>query len=442
MKIAVARPISGLDKMEEGIADFEHAIKEYEDSGGEKYDPAMKKNDLLQVLPGELSELMLWMATDQGKNFQEFKEHIIVMSGKILFNKRKSPLHSVAPGEQASAAAVPQQDDGGDAELMAALNTADPEEMLQAVMKWKGKFNRGGGGGGGARRPRDDRRAAPKVGDRPQRRCPNCGEQHEKKDCTKPQVAFKDRLCWTCGGKDHTSAQCTKGKGPIKAIEDGPIKAVAEIIEKMKLNGCFAVTNDDGYVAANPRRKSRPMPIQNTLASYLSPTQWDVLRNTDVEKDDDDTGTAIEKLKARVAVSLRSPGDALPGASLGAGVTSAGGTRGWPTLPSRDPSERGAFSQCQGGMEDHAELLKQKKTVMATKAGLQKPGLHGYTVPLVSVLTRLQPKPDISQSTILKNYTIGSSYPAASITTTNATIPSSTAPSAGVPTTGVRNPLH
>ena len=35
MKFAVARPITGLDKMEEGIAEFERAIKQYEDAGGE-----------------------------------------------------------------------------------------------------------------------------------------------------------------------------------------------------------------------------------------------------------------------------------------------------------------------------------------------------------------------------------------------------------------------
>ena len=39
-------------------------------AGGEADDPGMKKNDLLQILPGDLSELMLWMATDQGKNFE------------------------------------------------------------------------------------------------------------------------------------------------------------------------------------------------------------------------------------------------------------------------------------------------------------------------------------------------------------------------------------
>ena len=38
MKVAVARPITGLDKMGGVIAEFEHAIKEYEDAGGEVYD--------------------------------------------------------------------------------------------------------------------------------------------------------------------------------------------------------------------------------------------------------------------------------------------------------------------------------------------------------------------------------------------------------------------
>ena len=90
MKVVVAKPIPPLERIEEGIAEFEHAVNEYEDAGGEAYDLAMKKNDLLQVLPGELSELLLWMATDKGQSFQEFKDHVITMSGRILFNKKKS----------------------------------------------------------------------------------------------------------------------------------------------------------------------------------------------------------------------------------------------------------------------------------------------------------------------------------------------------------------
>jgi hypothetical protein len=143
MKIAVARPISGLDKMEEGIAEFEYAIKQYEDAGGEAYDLEMKKNDLLQVLPGELSELLLWMATDKNQSFQGFKDHVITMSGRILFNKRKSPLHAVVEPQPQS----PAQEPGGDNELMAALASGDADEILAAVTKWKGRTpNRGGGG--------------------------------------------------------------------------------------------------------------------------------------------------------------------------------------------------------------------------------------------------------------------------------------------------------
>ena len=96
MKAAIAKPIPSLEKMEEGIAEFEHAIKEHQDAGGKDYgDLNMKKNDLIQVLPGELSETMLWMATDQKKPYPLFKEHVINMSAKILFNKRESPLHVV-----------------------------------------------------------------------------------------------------------------------------------------------------------------------------------------------------------------------------------------------------------------------------------------------------------------------------------------------------------
>ena len=37
------------------------------------------------------------------------------------------------------------------------------------------------------------------AADRRPRRRPNCGEVHEGR-CSKPNVDFKDRTCWTCGG--------------------------------------------------------------------------------------------------------------------------------------------------------------------------------------------------------------------------------------------------
>ena len=86
------------------------------------------------------------MAADANKGFQEFKEHVIAMAGRVLFNKKKAPLHAV----QAVAPEPPVVYDDEDSELMAALATANPDDMVAAVMKWKGKFSRGGGGSGRA----------------------------------------------------------------------------------------------------------------------------------------------------------------------------------------------------------------------------------------------------------------------------------------------------
>ena len=343
MRAAVARPIPSLEKMEEGIAEFEHAIKEYEDAGGEVYDPAMKKNDLLQILPGELSELMLWMATDQGKNFHEFKDHVITMAGKILFNKKKSPIHAVEPEPERNG-----KDFGnnGEQELMAALGMEDPEDMIAAVMKWKGKFNKGGGGGGGGGRDRGPRRdAAPRRDaggadkDRPPRKCPNCGETHADRKCPKAPVAFADRVCWTCGKKNHTSAQCIQ-KGPLKAIEDTPPggaggASIKDIVGSLKLNGCFAVT-DGGFMAANPRRTvRRPLPTQPTLASYISKTTWDVLSKLDDEDDVKEVGdvTGI----TGTTTGRRKPQETCPRELAVANIPSASfevaaGRLAWPVL--------------------------------------------------------------------------------------------------------------
>ena len=43
MKLVVERPISSMDKLEEGLAEFENAIKLYEDAGGDKYNGETNK---------------------------------------------------------------------------------------------------------------------------------------------------------------------------------------------------------------------------------------------------------------------------------------------------------------------------------------------------------------------------------------------------------------
>ena len=222
MGIAVARPIAGFDKIAECIAEFEYASKGYGDAGRQAYDLTMEKEDLLQALPGEFSELALWMATGKSQSFQGSKDYVITMSGRILFTKKQFPHHAVVQGPGAG------NGDGG-AELLAAPATADPGEMLAAVMGREGKSNRGGGvgggrgGGGGA--PRRDPALLRDTGpgaegaERPPRQCPNCGGIHAGRKCPKPPVFVKGSTCWNGKQGSHTRAQCIAG-GLLKAIED------------------------------------------------------------------------------------------------------------------------------------------------------------------------------------------------------------------------------
>ena len=59
MKVIVDRPISSMERLEACIAEFENAIKLYEDAGGEVYSDDAKKMDLLKILPGDLGETLI-----------------------------------------------------------------------------------------------------------------------------------------------------------------------------------------------------------------------------------------------------------------------------------------------------------------------------------------------------------------------------------------------
>ncbi len=67
------RPMKGLDHVEEGIAEFENLLRDYEDAGGTPFADGEKKADLLAVLPPELREHLLWYVTEKGKTFGQFR---------------------------------------------------------------------------------------------------------------------------------------------------------------------------------------------------------------------------------------------------------------------------------------------------------------------------------------------------------------------------------
>ena len=193
VKIVIAKPIPSLERIEEGIAEFENIIKQFEDAGGEKSSDATKKNDLLQVLPGDLSEILLWKSVDDSYTFKGFTDHVITMASRLLQTRRKLPLHAVA-------AAAPKED--GVEDFMAAIEGLEGDELLAAVGRWKAR-----GGGAGRTAPkregqRSNYQAPPKpVGDRPPRKCPNCGQTHADRKCPHPPVPIDERLCWTCSKK-------------------------------------------------------------------------------------------------------------------------------------------------------------------------------------------------------------------------------------------------
>ena len=98
--------------------------------GGEKSSDATKKNALLQVLPGDLSEILLWKSVDDSYTSRGFTDHVITMASKLLQTRRKLPIHVVV-------AEAPQEDELGG--LMAAIDGLEGEELLAAVGRWEAR---------------------------------------------------------------------------------------------------------------------------------------------------------------------------------------------------------------------------------------------------------------------------------------------------------------
>ncbi len=270
------KPIPSLDKIEEGIAEFENTLREYADTGGTAFSEYEMKNDLLQILPGELSETLLWKATDEG-SFQKFRDHVITMSAKILQNRRKLPIHAVSEG--------PDQHGGND-ENLDLSNVSSFEDLVMAIGKWNNR--RGGRPPPGVPQPR----TATAITDRAPRKCPNCNGEHQERRCPRPAVAVKDRACWGCGEKGHTRTRCPQRQRDLKAMEDGPASPG-------NVNGFFMV-EDEGF--KTPKKTCRPLPRTATLADFMTIE----LKNGFNALSTDDGGSSPD-IKAAIPVAQNGP---------------------------------------------------------------------------------------------------------------------------------------
>ena len=125
--------IRRIEDIDQGIVHFEAIMKDYKAAGGSPPEGIELKNDLLETLPGEIREGLMWSATEIHENFGQFTAHVRSTANAILFHRGKatSSLHKVDEVHDA-------QDD-------------DEQAYEEEIMAVNRKFNRFGGPGGGRR---------------------------------------------------------------------------------------------------------------------------------------------------------------------------------------------------------------------------------------------------------------------------------------------------
>ena len=135
---------------------------------------------------------------------------------------------------------------------------------------------------------------------RPPRKCPNCGKEHEAgtRVCPHPSVQVTDRPCWTCGKKGHTSQACPdrKAKGTIKAIED--------IIPFF--GACVVAEADEGFTIA--KKTARPTPQTAQLGDFLATTtrnRFNIIRDEAPATTTTNNTTRSQPVSSRTKVGIQ-----------------------------------------------------------------------------------------------------------------------------------------
>ena len=275
MKIAQNKPIKTLNDVELGVAEYENAIQAYTEAGGLPPTEKDKKDDLLNLLPEKLQADLMWHAKDKTRQFNEFRDIIVNVSGRLLaMQKPQRALQGVQEEDQSSFYRTKDLNDTPDQELSEMLKGVNNVDDLVAA------FQKRSSSKGNRTRP-DASRKQPADLLRNPRKCPNCGETHPERVCPKPSVAVSDRKCWTCGKPGHSSSQCPNRKAPggLKALTD--IRAV-DAVEAALARPMFHV--DHGFqepTRTARHRTGRPMPTKPTLADFVHKTRFDALATAD-----------------------------------------------------------------------------------------------------------------------------------------------------------------
>ena len=217
MKTMHLKPIKTIGDVEQGVAAFENSIYEFAQAGGTPPSDKEMKDDLLRMLPERIQLDLLWSASDQSKNFAQFRDLVVTASAKMLnIQKPQRGIHQVAPEQPEVNARLPANIEMEDLAMFEGVTNTD--DLIAAFQRYnKAKSGNNNGGTGGKFQQRRDTRQQRQTDTRPARKCPNCGESHEARSCPKPTVAVSDRKCWTCGEK-HMAKDCPKKGNQVKAI--------------------------------------------------------------------------------------------------------------------------------------------------------------------------------------------------------------------------------
>jgi hypothetical protein len=218
------KPITDLEHVATGIAEYEAKILEFKEAGGIGFSSSQEmKSDMRKLLPQRIREDLIWMEQGKKAPFEEFRDKVIDAAAEILFHRRHDGVHAVEEPEEPTPASASWQEEGLDFNEGITLNSMDD---LVAVVN---RYQQGRGKGSSA--PRGAQGAVT----RPPRQCVNCGKTHEGK-CTASELPRDQRPCWTCCKPGCISATCPlKVKGGSKGGGKGggnrsAVKAVGDAL--------------------------------------------------------------------------------------------------------------------------------------------------------------------------------------------------------------------
>ncbi len=244
------------------ITKWEIDYKKYLDAGGSELNDEDLRMTLLQLLPQQLREGLIWRATES-RCYAEFREHVRIKSEQILMLRSKLLVYS----------AVEQTEFG---RMMAEeFPESKTEDILALVNRLRGQARTSGPGP--ARPARDPR-------------CANCGGTHLAKDCTTPWIEDpKLRVCFICGKPGCRANRCPQREkqGPRPGARPPPRSAKS--LEEVSLE---VMCLDDGFAPVTRKHGARAMPAPRgvTLGDFMAKNRYEL----DNEENDPKTKFAVE----------------------------------------------------------------------------------------------------------------------------------------------------